>query len=106
MMIARRFIGHSPFRTTSPGRVSSPVSASAEPLTGFIGSHPAWPPYRPITQTRRTDGDHYRAFSGPYTRDERWMMENAIADLRRTRRHFRIVRETSGRPDLLSIFVR
>jgi len=105
-MISRHFIGSSPFRLPSPRSFISSVGASAEALTGFGESHPAWPPYRPTTQTRRTDGDHYRAFSGPYTRDERWMMENALADLRRTRRHFRIVRETSGRPDLLSIFVR
>jgi len=47
-----------------------------------------------------------RAFAGPFARDERWMMENAMADLRRARRHFRVVRETAGRPDLLSLFVR
>ena len=105
-MIARFSVGHSPFRNTSPHRQSLSVSATSDALTSFAESHPAWPPYRPLTQTRRTDGDHYRAFAGPYTRDERWMMENALADLRRTRRHFRIVRETSGRPDLLSIFVR
>ena len=105
-MIARRFTGHSPFRSTSTHRIASPASASVEALTGFVESHPAWPPYRPATQTRRMNGDHYRAFSGPYTREERWMMENAITDLRRTGRHFRIVRETAGRPDLLSIFVR
>ena len=105
-MIARRFIGRSPFHITAPRSVIPSLGASAHALTGFVESHPAWPPYRPIAQTRRTDRDHYRAFSGPYTRDERWMMENAIADLQRTRRHFRIVRETSGRPDLLSIFVR
>ena len=105
-MIARFSFGHSPFRAASPHRQAFPAGASAEALISFAESHPAWPPYRPITQTRRTDHDHYRAFAGPYTRDERWMMENALADLRRTRRHFRIVRETSGRPDLLSIFVR
>lgn len=105
-MFARRFIGRPPFRSSSPRSVTPSAGVSAEALSGFGESHPAWPPYRPITQTRRTDCDHYRAFSGPYTRDERWMMENALADLRRTRRHFRIVRETSGRPDLLSIFVR
>lgn len=105
-MIPRRFVGHSPFRNSASRSVTPWVSASTPAVTGFADSHPAWPPYRPITQTRRTDGDHYRAFSGPYTRDERWMMENALADLRRTRRHFRVVRETSGRPDLLSIFVR
>lgn len=33
------------------------------------------------------------------------MMANAIADLQRAHRPFRVVRETSGRPDLLSIFV-
>lgn len=105
-MIARRFIGRSPFPSTSTHRITSFVSMPAEALPGFVESHPAWPPHRPTTQTRRTSGDHYRAFSGPYTREERWMMENAITDLRRTGRHFRIVRETTGRPDLLSIFVR
>ena len=105
-MSAHRLHGYSAFRHSAARSVHSFAGASLPAFTGFAESHPAWPPYRPTAQTRRLDGDHYRAFSGPYTREERWMMENAIADLRRTRRHFRVVRETPGRPDLLSLFVR
>jgi hypothetical protein len=65
---------------------------------------PSWPPYVP-PQPVRTTHNPLRAFSGPYAYEERWMMENAIADLRRAHRPFRLVRETSDRPDLLSIFV-
>lgn len=66
---------------------------------------PSWPTYVPPPPVR-TSQNPLRAFAGPYTREERWMMQNAIADLLRVHRPFRVVRETSGRPDLLSIFVR
>ena len=73
--------------------------------TEIISRPPSWPAYVPPAPIRRLHVP-LRAFAGPFARDERWMMENAMADLRRARRHFRVVRETAGRPDLLSLFVR
>ncbi len=48
----------------------------------------------------------FRAFAGPYQTHERWMMENAIADLKRLGRRFILVRETPEHPASLTIFVR
>jgi hypothetical protein len=76
----------------------------AEP-SEFDDWRPECRPHTPRPQMTRAHCEPYRAFAGPYNSDERWMLENALADLRRAQRRFTLVRETADRPDLLSIFV-